>query len=184
MALTYSNMMELGTNAPDFDLLDTVSGEYVSLPDTNSAKAVVVMFICNHCPYVHHVNQKMVEIANAYSAQGAKFIGISSNDVNNYPQDGPELMKETAQREGYPFPYLYDETQEVAKAYGAECTPDFFVFDSDLKCVYRGRMDETRPGMGTPNGNDLKSALEAVLAGEKPNDEQFPSMGCGIKWKN
>ena len=177
-------MMELGTKAPDFHLLDTVSKEEFSLPDANSAKAVVIMFICNHCPYVHHVNQKMVEIANSYFAKGAIFIGISSNDVINYPQDGPERMKETAQIEGYPFPYLYDETQEVAKAYGAECTPDFFVFDSDLKCVYRGRMDETRPNMGVPSGRDLTSALDAVLAGQKANEEQFPSMGCGIKWKN
>lgn len=183
MALTYSNMMELGTVAPPFTLLDTVTGENSSLTALHSDVATVVVFICNHCPYVHHVNPKLVELATAYKTKGVSFIAISSNDVETHPQDGPGRMKEVAQRENYPFPYLYDETQEVAKAYGAECTPDFFVFDGNMKCVYRGRFDETRPGKGTPTGKDLKAALDKVPAGVNPSDEQYPSMGCSIKWK-
>lgn len=175
--------MELGTRAPEFTLLDTTSGLDVSLPRANSVEAVVIMFICNHCPYVHHVNEKIVQIAKTYAKKGAEFIAISSNDIKNYPQDSPERMKATALENGYPFPYLYDETQETARAYGAECTPDFFVFDRNLKCVYRGRMDETRPNKGVPTGKDLIDAIDAVLNGQKPFVEQFPSMGCGIKWK-
>ncbi|MEL6536108.1 MAG: thioredoxin family protein [Bacteroidota bacterium] len=183
MALTYSTMMDLGTPAPDFSLPDTVSGKTLALADLKSEVATVVAFICNHCPYVHHLNRKLAEVAGIYQAQGVQFVGISSNDVASYPQDAPELMTQVAAREGYNFPYLYDETQEVAKAYGAECTPDFFVFDSSLACVYRGRFDETRPGSGTATGADLSGALDALLAGNAVSVEQAPSMGCSIKWK-
>ena len=183
MALVESNMMALGTIAPNFSLLDTVSGETKNLNDLKSDKATVVVFICNHCPYVHHVNSKLVEVANIYQAKGVKFIAISSNDIATHPQDGPEWMTKVAEKESYPFPYLYDETQEVAKAYQAECTPDFFAFDKDMKCAYRGRFDETRPGQGTPTGRDLSDALDAILANEEVVTDQFPSMGCSIKWK-
>lgn len=183
MSLALSNMMELGTKAPDFTLLNTITGEHVSLSALKSDKATVVVFICNHCPFVHHINPKLVEVANSYQAKGVQFIAISSNDVDNYPQDAPEYMTQVAKKEGYPFPYLYDETQEVAKAYQAECTPDFFVFDSNMECAYRGRFDETRPEMGQPSGKDLSNALDALLAGNTVNTEQKPSMGCNIKWK-
>jgi peroxiredoxin len=183
MALTYSKMMELGTKAPDFNLLDTVTGKQRSLSELASKKATVIVFICNHCPYVHHVNTKLVEVAKAYQKKGLSFVAISSNDVVTYPQDGPKQMKEVAKNEDYPFPYLFDETQEVARNYGAECTPDFFVFDEDLRCAYRGRFDETRPKQGTATGKDLSAALEALLAGTQPDQKQLPSMGCGIKWK-
>jgi peroxiredoxin len=183
MALTESSMMDLGTKAPDFKLPDTVSGEVMSLNSLKSDVATVVMFICNHCPYVHHVNEKLVEVANTYQKKGIRFVAISSNSIDTHPQDAPEFMTEVAKKEGYPFPYLFDASQEVAKAYGAECTPDFFVFDRDLKCVYRGRFDETRPNMGNPTGNDLKNALDSVISGKLPSESQYPSMGCGIKWK-
>lgn len=176
-------MMELGTTAPNFNLLDTVSSKMSSLLDLQSDVATVVMFICNHCPYVHHVNTKLVEVANTYQEKGVQFIAISSNDVQTHPQDAPEFMTEVADKEGYPFPYLYDETQEVAKSYKAECTPDFFVFDANLSCVYRGRFDETRPNMGQPTGKDLTNALDAILMDTKVSTEQHPSMGCNIKWK-
>lgn len=176
-------MMELGTIAPDFTLLDTKTNKLVSLNDLKSDKATVIVFICNHCPFVHHINSQLVQVANTYQAKGVQFIAISSNDVENYPQDSPELMAQVAQKEAYPFPYLYDEDQEVAKAYRAECTPDFFVFDNELKCVYRGRFDETRPNKGVPTGKDLTAAIDAILSGEKPSENQAPSMGCNIKWK-
>lgn len=184
MALTQSNMMELGTTAPDFTLPDTVSGNLVSLGDLKSNIATVVTFICNHCPFVHHLNAKLVEIANHYQAKGVQFIAISSNNVETHPQDAPHLMTEVAKQEGYLFPYLYDASQDVAKAYGAECTPDFFVFDGSLKCAYRGRFDETRPNMGQATGKDLKIALDGLIAGRQTTEAQYPSMGCGIKWKN
>lgn len=183
MALTESNMMELGTSAPDFTLPDTVSGQELSLQSLCSDVATVVMFICNHCPYVHHINAKLVEVANHYQKVGIKFIAISSNSIETHPQDAPHLMTMVARKEGYPFPYLYDESQKVAKAYGAECTPDFFVFDENLRCAYRGRFDETRPNKGMSTGKDLSSALDALLAGKAPDSLQYPSMGCGIKWK-
>jgi len=185
MSLTFSRMFPLGGKAPAFELPDTVSGKNISLEEIKSDKATVVMFICNHCPYVKHVNHEITAIANEYGAKGISFVGISSNDVDNYPDDAPELMKETAAKEGYQFPYLYDETQEVAKAYMAACTPDFYVFDKDLKCVYRGQMDEARPKNDVPvTGKDLRAALDAVLNGKPVPDEQKPSAGCGIKWKN
>ena len=183
MSIVYSNMMELGTTAPDFTLLDTVSDKTISLQDLKSNKATVVMFICNHCPFVIHVNEKLIEVAKAYQEKGVQFIAISSNDVDTHPQDGPDHMRLHAKKEGYAFPYLYDETQEVAKAYSAECTPDFFVFDANLKCKYRGRFDNTRPGSGAATGEDLTSALDAMLSRKPISEFQSPSMGCNIKWK-
>lgn len=183
MALVYSNMMELGTVAPTFTLPDTVSGQLLSLEALKSDQATVVAFICNHCPFVIHINATLAEVARTYQAKGVQFIAISSNNVETHPQDAPELMTKVAQREGYTFPYLYDESQEVAKAYGAECTPDFFVFDRDLKCAYRGRFDATRPNMGQATGLDLTQALDALLTGISAPAEQYPSMGCNIKWK-
>ena len=183
MALTLSNMMELGTKAPDFSLYDTVSEQNVALSDLKSNVATVVVFICNHCPYVKHLNSKLVEVANEYLKHDVKFIAISSNSVKTHPQDGPEFMKQVAEEQSYPFPYLYDETQEVAKAYKAECTPDFFVFNGDMECAYRGRFDETRPNKGVPTGSDLTKALDALIAGKQVSKDQKPSMGCNIKWK-
>ncbi len=183
MALAESNMMELGTKAPDFKLLDTVSNTIVSLSELKSDKATVIMFICNHCPFVLHINSKLVELAARYQKKGVQFIAISSNDVDSYPQDGPELMKKTASKEAYTFPYLYDETQEVAKAYQAACTPDFFIFDKNLTCAYRGRFDETRPNMSASTGSDLSNALDKIILDEKVDALQHPSMGCNIKWK-
>lgn len=183
MAATLSNMMELGTVAPDFALLDTVSDKTLKLSELKSDVATVVIFICNHCPYVKHINSKLVEVANEYQKKGVKFVAISSNSVETHPQDGPEFMKQHAKEQNYPFPYLYDETQEVAKAYQAECTPDLFVFDGDMKCVYRGQFDDSRPNKGQATGNDLSTALDAIVAAEKVSEKQKPSMGCNIKWK-
>ena len=176
-------MMKLTTQAPSFKLLDTVSNKVLSLKEIQSNIGTVIVFICNHCPFVHHINSKLVELANNYQTQGIQFIAISSNNVETHPQDGPEQMKVTAHKESYPFPYLYDESQEVARAYGAECTPDIFVFDGKLSCAYRGRFDETRPNMGEATGKDLRQALDQLLLGETPSAEQIPSIGCNIKWK-
>jgi len=184
MAFTESKMIELGTKAPDFKLPDTVSGKQLSFSDIRSDKATVVMFTCNHCPYVLHVNPELVRLARDYQEKGVSFVAISSNDVDRYPDDSPEKMTELAKEVGYPFPYLYDETQEVAKAYDAACTPDFYVFDGDDKLAYRGRLDESRPNSGKPlTGKDLRAALDAVLAGKPVPEPQYPSGGCGIKWK-
>ena len=184
MALTESKMIALGTKAPDFELLDTVSGEMMKLEDLKSDLATVIIFSCNHCPYVIHVNDEIVRIAKEYQEAGVAFVAISSNDVEKYPQDGPEKMAAFAEESGYTFPYLYDETQDVAKAYDAACTPDFYVFDKNLKLVYRGQMDSARPGMDTPlTGQDLRNALDAVLVNRPVNPKQRPSAGCGIKWK-
>lgn len=184
MARTSSNMLPLGTIAPDFTMPDTVSGKTVSLDELKSDQATVIMFICNHCPFVKHVDEQLVAVANDYRSKGVSFIAISSNDVENYPQDGPELMKEEAEKLGYPFPYLYDESQEVAKAYDAACTPDFYVFNGDLKCVYRGQLDDSRPGNGKPvTGSDLRAALDEILEGKAVSAPQIPSLGCNIKWK-
>ncbi len=185
MAATPSTMMPLGTKAPDFTLPDTVSGQNLSLSELKGDKATLVMFICNHCPYVLHVNDELVRIAKEYQPKGISFIAISSNDVENYPQDGPELMKEQAKKVGYTFPYLYDETQDVARAYDAACTPDLFLFDQELKCVYRGQVDDSRPKNDKPvTGKDLRNALDAVLAGKEIPEPQIPSIGCNIKWKS
>ena len=184
MARTLSNMLPLGTLAPDFNLPDTVSGETLNLEDLKSDKATVVMFLCNHCPYVLHVNEELVNLTKEYQEKGVSFIGISSNDVVNYPQDGPDKMKTHAAEVGYTFPYLYDESQDIAKAYDAACTPDFYVFDKKMELVYRGQMDGSRPGSGIPvTGEDLREALNAVLSGQPTPVLQNPSMGCNIKWK-
>jgi len=184
MARTPSNMLPIGTKAPDFNLVNTIDNSLVNLQDAKGEKGTVIMFICNHCPFVVHVNSMLVEIANTYANKGIGFIAISSNDVINYPQDGPDLMKAHAKENNYPFPYLYDETQEVAKAYDAACTPDLYVFDSDLKLVYRGQLDDSRPGNGIPvTGKDLKHALDCLLQGKENTALQKPSIGCNIKWK-
>jgi len=184
MSLTPSNMLALGTKAPSFTLPDTVSGKELSLEGIQSDKATVVMFICNHCPYVIHVNDEIVRIANDYIPQGVSFAAISSNDVENYPVDSPENMTGFANQSGYSFPYLYDEDQSVAKAYDAACTPDFYVFNGDMDLVYRGRMDASSPGNGQINdGNDLRNAIQNTIDGNANLEEQQPSMGCNIKWK-
>ena len=184
MALTPSQMVTLGSVAPPFALLDVVSGKYLSLSDIASTKATVIMFICNHCPYVVHINSELVQLANDYIPKGISFVAISANDASAYPDDAPDKMKIAAAKLGYPFPYLYDETQVVAKAYDASCTPDFFVYDKNLKLVYRGQLDSSRPNSPQPpDGSDMRSALDAILAGDMPNENQRPSMGCNIKWK-
>lgn len=184
MADTPSVMVELGTKAPAFTLKDVVSGEQKSLSQLKSDKATVIMFICNHCPFVKHVNKELVRLANDYIPKGISFIAISSNDVENYPQDSPDKMKEVAEEQGYPFPYLYDETQEVAKAYQAACTPDFYIFDGDLNLVYRGQLDDSRPGNSEPvNGKNIRAALDNILTGKPVDENQKPSIGCNIKWK-
>lgn len=185
MARTPSNMLALGTQAPNFTLTDTVSSTPMNLTDCKGENGTVLMFICNHCPFVKHVDEGMIALANDYLTKKIGFVAISSNDVENYPDDSPELMKKTAEELGYPFPYLYDETQEVAKAYDAACTPDFYIFDKDLKLVYRGQLDGSRPQNGIPvTGEDMRAALDAMLNGEPIVELQKPSLGCNIKWKN
>lgn len=184
MALTPSNMLPLQTEAPPFKLVDAVSERTMSHEDVKGEKATVIMFICNHCPYVKHVQPELVKIAEDYIPEDVKFVAISSNDVENYPEDSPELMKEEAKKWGYPFPYLYDETQAVARAYDAACTPDFYVFDKDYKLVYRGQLDDSRPGNEKElNGKDLRAALDDLLQGNPITEDQIPSQGCNIKWK-
>ncbi len=184
MSAVESTMLELGTKAPDFTL-PIVTGGILNLNKySKNSKGMVVAFICNHCPYVKHLNSKLVEIANSYIQQGIGFVAISSNDVENYPDDSPEKMIEVVKKEEYPFPYLYDETQEVAKDYMAACTPDFFLFNEENELVYRGQFDESRPGNGKEaTGADLKNAVDALLEGKEPIDPQIPSIGCNIKWK-
>jgi len=183
MALTPSVMLELGTPAPDFSLPD-VDGSTRSLADFADSPALLVMFICNHCPYVKHIQQGLVALANDYQKQGVAIVSISSNSVETHPQDGPEAMRAEAKSAGYTFSYLYDETQEVAKAYHAACTPDIFLFDRDRRLVYRGQFDDSRPGNGVPvTGRDLRAALDALLGGQPPLPNQKPSMGCNIKWR-
>lgn len=184
MALTPSNMIPLGTKAPEFTLPDTISGKTLSLNELKSDVGTVVMFICNHCPFVKHIQKKLVEITKTYQGKKIQFIAISANDIETYPKDAPDLMKQEALNLGYPFPYLYDESQEVAKAYQAACTPDFYVFDKNLKCVYRGRFDEATPGNEKPiTGKELTAALDSLIAGKPINADQKPSVGCNIKWK-
>jgi len=183
MALTPSTMAPLGTQAPDFRLPDT-DGKLVSLEDFDDAPALLVAFICNHCPYVKHVRGAFARLARDYQARGVAVVGINSNDAAAYPDDSPERMREEKAAAGYTFPYLYDEKQEVAKEYRAACTPDFFVSDKGRRLAYRGQMDASRPGNGKANdGADLRAALDAVLAGKSPSPEQVPSMGCNIKWQ-
>jgi thiol-disulfide isomerase/thioredoxin len=185
MAAIESNMMPLGTKAPNFNLPDTISGEQKSLSELKSDKATVVMFICNHCPFVKHVQQGLVQLANDYIRRGVSFIAISSNDVENYPEDSPQRMKQVAKQFDYPFPYLYDESQDIARAYLAACTPDFYIFDKDLKCVYRGQMDDSRPSNDiSVTGKDIRATLDAILAGKPVSEDQKPSIGCNIKWKS
>ncbi|HEX9665828.1 MAG TPA: thioredoxin family protein [Thermodesulfobacteriota bacterium] len=184
MALTPSKMLPLGTKAPDFKLWDVISDKELSLEELKSDTATVIMFICNHCPYVKHVQKGLVELANDYIPKGISFIAICSNDIENYPDDSPENMKAVAKRLGYPFPYMFDESQDVARAYDAQCTPDFYIFDKDLKCIYRGQMDDSRPGNGKPvTGKDIRDALEDILSGKPVTEAQYPSIGCNIKWK-
>lgn len=184
MARTYSNMLALGTKAPDFKLIDTISGIEKSLTELKGEKGTVIMFICNHCPFVIHINEDLVKIANEYQKKGILFIAISSNDIVNYPDDSPELMKLNAFKNKYPFPYLYDETQEVAKAYDAACTPDIYLFDPHLKLIYRGQLDDSRPQNGIPiTGYDLKYAIDCLLENKPNHCPQKPNMGCNIKWK-
>lgn len=183
MALTPSNMLDLGIKAPDFSLIDVVENRDKSFADTKGKNGTVVMFICNHCPFVIHVFDQLVAISNEYKEKGIGFVAISSNDVENYPADSPDKMAELSKELDFSFPYLYDKTQKVAKAYDAACTPDFYVFDQEDILVYRGRLDESRPGNDKPlNGADLRSALDAVIGGNSVSDTQYPSMGCNIKW--
>lgn len=184
MAATPSVMVSLGTPAPGFSLVNTVSNEKLELADVKGKVATVVMFISNHCPYVKLLNTELVKVANEFIGQGVGFVAISSNDATQYPDDGPVQMNEVARTLHYPFPYLYDETQEVARAYDAACTPDFFVYDSQLKLVYRGQFDDARPGNHlVPTGRDLRNALQLMVAGKPVTAEQRPSVGCNIKWK-
>jgi peroxiredoxin len=184
MAFTPSNMIPLGTQAPDFELPDTISGKIMRLEDIRGEKATLVMFLCNHCPYVIHVNPEIVRLAKDYQPKGVGFVGISSNDAQHYPADAPDKMKVTAAEAGYTFPYLYDENQEVAKNYDAACTPDFYLFDNNLALAYRGRLDDSRPGNQIPlTGTDLRKAIDAVLTGKPVSETQYPSGGCNIKWK-
>jgi peroxiredoxin len=183
MALTPSTMLALGTPAPDFQLPDT-TGKLVSLGDFKAAPALVVMFICNHCPYVKHLRAALAEFGRECAVKGVAVVAINANDVENYPADSPARMAEEARAASYSFPYLYDEAQKVARAYRAACTPDFYVFDRGRRLVYRGQFDASRPGNGVPiSGKDLRAAVDAVLAGRAPSLHQAPSMGCNIKWK-
>lgn len=176
-------MIPLGTKAPQFSLEDTRSGRKVSLDEIKSDVATVIMFICNHCPYVKHVLPEIVRLDEGYTSKGISLVAISSNDVLNYPEDSPHEMKLLAHQLGFSFPYLYDETQEVARAYDAACTPDFYVFDGDLACVYRGQLDDSRPGNGIAlTGRDVRNALDSLLTGNPVGPDQKASMGCNIKW--
>jgi peroxiredoxin len=184
MAATPSVMKPLGSTAPSFELPDTVSGKIISLDSLRGTKGTVIMFICNHCPYVKLLNAEIVRIANSYQPRGISFVAISSNDIIQYPDDGPDKMKLIANELSYSFPYLFDETQEIAKAYDAACTPDFFVYDSGLRLAYRGQFDDARPGNNKPvTGADLRSALDSLVTGKQVSSDQRPSIGCNIKWK-
>lgn len=185
MTLVSSKIFENGRIAPDFSLLDTKTNTYKSLKELKGNKGTIVMFICNHCPFVIHVNKELVKLANDFLPKGINFIAISSNDVNYYPQDGPIYMKYAALHLNYPFPYLFDESQNVAKAYNAACTPDFYLFDKNLQAVYHGQLDDSRPGNGIPvNGKDLRLAIANLLENKKNSETQKPSIGCSIKWKD
>ncbi len=183
MALTESTMLELETTAPDFELPDVVTGKTVSRDNFRGQKGLLVMFICTHCPFVKHIEKGLAQIGDDYAGK-LGIVAISSNDADSYPDDSPAGLKAQAQKLGFKFPYLYDESQAVARAYDAACTPDIFLFDKDLKLAYRGQFDGSRPGNGVPvTGKDLRTALDAVLRGEKPGAEQKASIGCNIKWK-
>lgn len=185
MARTESTMLALGTEAPDFSLPDVVTGKTVRRDDVRGNHPLLVMFICAHCPFVKHIEKELAAFGADYADKPIGIVAISSNDAESYPDDGPEGLKSQAQRLGFKFPYLYDETQEVARAYDAACTPDFFLFDKDLKLAYRGQFDASRPGNEIPvTGKDLRSAIDAVLAGKPVTADQRPSIGCNIKWKD
>ncbi len=189
MAVTYSQMTELGVEAPPFDLpaanpqVDDIDRATRRLDDYADAGALVVVFTCNHCPYAVHVEETLLEVARAYQGRGVPFVAINANDAEHYPDDSFENMARRAQQKGYPFPYLYDASQDVARVYGAECTPDFFVYDRARRLVYRGRFDETRPGQGLPTGHDLRQALDQLLDTGEVTMEQYPSIGCNVKWR-
>ena len=184
MALVHSTMLPLGTPAPGFSLPEPYTGGTVSLSDFDGAPALLVAFLCNHCPYVKHIADHFAAVAGDFRVDGAAVVGINSNDVTTHPDDGPEEMKGEVEWRGYTFPYLYDETQEVAKAYRAACTPDFFLFDADRRLAYRGQFDASRPSADViVSGSDLRAAMNAVLAGRMPAAEQVPSIGCNIKWR-
>jgi peroxiredoxin len=184
MAVT-STMLALGTEAPDFSLLDTVSGKTVSLGDFADSPALLVMFICNHCPYVKHVRSELARFGRDYEDSGLAIVAINSNDPDSHPEDSPEAMKAEAETQGYAFPYLFDEQQTAAAAFTAMCTPDFFLFDRDRRLVYRGQFDSARPANEIPvTGGDLRAAAQAVLSGEQVSEIQRPSMGCSIKWRS
>jgi peroxiredoxin len=183
MVLTVSAMLPLGLSAPDFSLPD-IREKIVSKDDFQDAPAILVVFMCNHCPYVKHILKGFIELAREYQEKGVAIVGINSNDADNFPEDSPEQMARDAKKYGYPFPYLYDADQEVARAYGASCTPDFFLFDAGRRLVYRGQMDDSRPGNNVPvTGDHLRAALDAVLENRPVPPEQYPSFGCNIKWK-
>lgn len=185
MALTPSNMMPLGTKAPDFNLVNTKDDHLVHLDDAKGSHGTLIMFICNHCPFVKHINKQLSQLAKDYVQKGINCIAISSNDVENYPDDAPPLMKENAEFHDFIFPYLYDQSQAVARAYDAACTPDFYLFDNDLSLVYRGQLDNSRPGNGLPvTGADIRQAIDQLLSGANISEAQKPSIGCNIKWKS
>lgn len=178
-------MIPLGSKAPDFKLLDTISEKELGLSDIRGVKATLIAFICNHCPFVKHINHQLISVALDYRLQGVSVIAISSNDVNQYSEDGPTQMATVARELGYPFPYLFDETQEVAKSYQAACTPDFFVFNENMDLVYRGQLDDSRPGNGLEvTGKDIRDCLDLIGTGKLPSAQQKPSIGCNIKWRN
>ena len=184
MARTPSNMLDLDTKAPDFSLLDTVKQQTLSYTQIQGKNGTVVMFICNHCPYVKHVFKGITDLANEYQNKGIGFVAISSNDVENYPDDSPELMQQTAIDQGFTFPYLYDETQNMAKVLQAQCTPEFYLYNGQGVLVYRGRLDDSSPGNDIKvSGKDLRDAINALLSGQSISEFQQPSMGCSIKWK-
>lgn len=184
MALTPSTMLPLGTPAPDFSLPDVVSGKTISLKTFAGKKTLLVMFICRHCPYVDHVKEELARIGQDYLSRGAGIVAVSSNDAKNYPDDRPERLKDMAGKLAFSFPFCYDETQGTARAYAAACTPDFFLFDAERRLVYRGQLDDSRPGNGKPvTGRDLRAALDQVLKGKPVSKDQLPSVGCSIKWK-
>ncbi len=184
MALTESTMLALGTRAPDFALTDAVTGKTVRRDDFRGKKALLVMFICTHCPYVKHIEKSLGKLGADYADKPIAMVAISANDITTHPADSPEGLKRQAHENGFTFPYLYDETQDVARAYKAACTPDPYLFDADFKLVYRGQYDDSRPGNGIPvTGKDLRAAIDAVLAGKPVSADQRPSIGCNIKWK-
>ena len=184
MVLTASTMLSLGTKAPDFQLPDVVSGETISLSTFAGKKAILVMFICRHCPFVKHLQEELAQLGKDYLQKDLGIVAISANDVKNYPDDGPDLLKRMATELDFKFPLCYDESQEIAKIYTAACTPDFFLFDDERKLFYRGQLDDSRPSNGIPvTGKDLRGAIDTVLAGKPFTEEQKPSIGCNIKWK-